>query len=377
VRVLLVMEATIGGTRRHIGDLGRGLLAAGHEVHLVLSALRQPDFERDMAELEDAGCRVHNLPMVRAIRPATDWRHAAWIKRYLREVRPDIVHTHSSKAGVLGRHASLATGIGARVHTPHTFAFLFGAMFSPAKRRLFRAIEQYYGRRTDRLIAVSATEAETIRAAGVLDPARVRTVYNGIDTARWSAAEPADLAACGVPEGALVAVVVGLLNSAKGQDLAIEALAQAAASEVHLLFVGHGEDEAMLRALAERLGVTDRVHFLGWRTDVPSLVAASDWLLLPSRWEGMPYVVLEAMAAARPVLASRVDGARELVRDGENGLLVDSGSADALAQGLRRVSEIGRDGAREMGRAGERGLEARFTVEGMTRATVEVYEEAL
>lgn len=377
MRVLLVMESTIGGTRRHIADLGRGLVAAGHEVHMVLSALRQPDFRHDMEELERTGCRVHHLPMVRAIRPATDWRHAGWLKRTLRETRPDIVHTHSSKAGVLGRHASLATGVGARVHTPHTFSFLFAAMFGPAKRRLFRAIERHYGQRTARLIAVSATEAETIRASGVVDPERVRTVYNGIDASRWSSAAPADLTTCGVPEGALVAVVAGLLNRAKGQDVAIEALARLDDARLHLLLVGHGEDEPMLRALAAARGVAERVHFLGWRTDVPELLAAADWLLLPSRWEGMPYVVLEAMATARPVLATRVDGARELVVDGETGFLVEPDSAEALAEALARLPEVGREGARAMGREASTRLESRFTVEGMTRATVAVYEEAL
>ena len=124
MRVLHVMESTIGGTRRHIVDVTLGQLELGLDVHLVVAAER----------LRAAGASVVVLPMERAIRPATDLRHARFLGRHLREVRPDVVHTHSSKAGVLGRHASLATGIGGRVHTPHTFAFLFGAMFGSAKR---------------------------------------------------------------------------------------------------------------------------------------------------------------------------------------------------------------------------------------------------
>ena len=218
------MECTIGGTRRHITEVARGQNALGLDVHLAVAAERQPDFREDLARLVDEGVRVLELPMVRAVNPRLDLAHARALTRHVREVRPDVVHAHSSKGGVLGRWAALSAGVGRRVYSPHTFAFLHAASFGPAKRRLYRAIEAWFGRRTDRMIAVSDSEAETMRAAGVIDPERVRVVPNGIDPQPYSAALPADRAELNTPASAPVASLVGLVYEAKGQDLALEAL---------------------------------------------------------------------------------------------------------------------------------------------------------
>ena len=164
-----VMEATIGGTRRHLVDVAFAQLRRGDEVSLLVSTLRDPGFEADLRGLEQEGAHVRRIPMVRSIRPAKDLRHLRQVKSALRELRPDVVHTHSSKGGVLGRRASLSTGIGARVHTPHTFAFLFGALFGRAKRAVFRSIERSLASSTHRLIAVSASEAQTIEASGIVE----------------------------------------------------------------------------------------------------------------------------------------------------------------------------------------------------------------
>lgn len=388
MRVLEVMECTIGGTRRHLVDLAGGLLAAGDELHLCVAAEREPRVREDLARLAAAGAVVHELPMVRSIRPATDWRHERALRRLLRELRPDVVHTHSSKAGVLGRSASLATGLGARVHTPHTFAFLFDAMFSPWKRRVFRAIEARLARRTGRLIAVSSGEAETMCAAPgggdpVVPPDRARVVVNGVDPAAWAGHEPyagPDRAALGLEPGDTAVLVAGLLNPAKGQDLALEALAAAPLAgrdEVKLLLAGHGDDLPRLEAAVARLGLGGRVRFLGWRDDLPRLMATADLLLLPSRWEGMPYAVLEAMAAGLPVVATRVDGARDLVDEGVTGHLVPVGDVTAIAAAIRRVVDLDPDQRRALGARGAARVAERFTIEHMVAGTRDVFREAI
>ncbi len=371
-----VMEATIGGTRRHLVDVASAQLRRGDEVSLIVSTLRDPGFDGDLRRLEGEGASVRRVPMVRSIRPARDLRHLRQVKAALRELRPDVVHTHSSKGGVLGRRASLSTGIGARVHTPHTFAFLFGALFGRAKRAVFRSIERSLAGSTHRVIAVSAGEARTIEASGIVDAARLRTVPNGIDPARVEGAAPADVVALGLDPELPVAAVVGLLYSAKGQDLALEALAAEGLEGLQLLFVGPG-DQAPLTELAGRLGVQRRVAFTGARDDVPSILAAADFLLLPSRWEGMPYVVLEAMAASRAVVATPVDGARDLVEDGVNGYLAASISSSALADAMRRAVLAGRSRRETQGRAGRALLEERFSVDAMVEQLDAVYREAL
>ncbi len=375
MRVLLVMEATIGGTRRHIVDVARGLSRRGVETHLVASAERVPAFRADLAGLARDGVHVREIPMVREIRPGVDFRHHQALVSLLHQIRPDVVHTHSSKAGVLGRTAALRTKIGRLVHTPHTFAFLFGAMFSPTKRALFRRIEAFLGARTDRTIAVSESEAETIRAAKIVAPERVRVVPNGIDPTRWTGAAAADRAALGVPEGAPCAVVAGLLNAAKGQDVALEALARPGLEELHVLFAGDGELRAELEEQARRLGVAKRAHFLGWRDDVPALFGAADFVLVPSRWEGLPYVVLEAGAAGRPVVGTKVDGVRELVSEGDTGFLAQIDSADDLARAIARALTAGPLERARMGERGRARVLAEHGLDTMVARLVDVYGE--
>ncbi|MFT6041890.1 MAG: glycosyltransferase involved in cell wall biosynthesis [Gammaproteobacteria bacterium] len=376
MRVLEVMECTIGGTRRHLVDLAGGLVGCGDDVHLVVAVERMAAFRTDLQALEARGCTVHELPMVRSISPKKDLAHKREIARLLRELRPDVVHTHSSKAGVLGRSASMSTGIGARVHTPHTFAFLFDAMFSAPKRMLFRGVEKHLAKGTDRMIAVSQGEASTMIEAGVVAREKVCVVANGVDPESWSGVAPASRQELGIPDTGVMVLVAGLLNSAKGQDLAIEAMGQVRSEQVYLVLAGHGEELEALQALAARLGVEHRVRFLGWRDDVPALVAAADIVLLPSRWEGMPYVVLEAMAAARPVVATRVDGATDLVVPGQTGELVDVLDVAGIAAALDRMAEQSPEQRALLGQAGEARIRSAYCIEHMVAATRKVFRAA-
>lgn len=377
MRVLHVMECTIGGTRRHLVDVASGQRALGLDVAVAAAALRQPDFEGDLARLEALGVRVHRVPMVRPLSPTDDARDLGRLRRVLRAERPDVVHTHASKAGALGRMASVLEGTGARVHTPHTYSFLFGAMFSRPKRALFRAIEQGLSGHTALTIAVSPSEGRTIAESGVVERARVRVVPNGIDPTPWLDAVPVPRAELADDPRAVVAVVVGLLNAAKGQEILLEALARPGLQSLHVAFVGWGEDEEMLRARALELRVGSRVRFLGFRADVPRILAAADLLVLPSRWEGMPYAVLEAMASAKPVVATPVDGARDLVSSGATGELAAAVDPDALASALRTQLARGPDERGAQGATARGRLLERHTAATMVRGIVDVYAEAL
>ncbi|MBI5362915.1 MAG: glycosyltransferase [Planctomycetes bacterium] len=375
LHVAHVMEATIGGTRRHLRDVARLQRALGLDVTVIASNLREPRVEADFVELERLGVVVERLPMRRAIAPFADLGHERALERILAARRPDVVHSHSSKAGVLARLASLSTGIGVRVHTPHTFAFLFEALFSAPKRAFFRRIEAALAERTHAVVAVSRGDAETIAASRVVPAERLRVVENGIDPAPWLAARPIGRATLGVPEKAPLALVAGLLNAAKGQDLALELLALPAGRELVLLLAGDGADRARLEARARALGVAERVRFLGWRDDVPSLMAACDLVLLPSRWEGLPYVVLEALAAGVPVVATPVDGARELVLDGTTGVLARAITADALDEALGRFLALTAPRRAELGRNGRERVLAGYTAERMAARLAALYRE--
>ncbi|MDP6538775.1 MAG: glycosyltransferase family 4 protein [Planctomycetota bacterium] len=374
MRVMHVMESTIGGTRRHLVDLAGGLVERGLEVHLVVAAERQSDFRADLDRLADAGCGVRELAMVRSISPLRDPRHLRALEAILRAERPDVVHTHSSKAGVLGRLASIRTGIGRRVHTPHTLAFLFREMFGPVKRRAFLGLERWLGARTERVIAVSESEGRTVRESGIVAPERVRVIPNGVEVRAVGSRGPGlDLAGLGLDPARRCAAVVGLLNVAKGQDLAIDALA--GLEDLQLLLVGHGEERAALERRARRRGVADRVCFAGFRPDVEAVLASVDLLLLPSRWEGMPYVVLEAMAAGLPVVATPVDGAVDLIEDGRSGWLATEITAAALAEALSQALAADAESLAAVGGRGRERVAREFTREGMVDGAAALYEE--
>lgn len=374
MRVLLVIEATIGGTRRHVVDLARGLVRRGVEVWLASSQRRDPGYPADLEALAAEGVRCVDVPMVRSIRPGRDLADLRALVDLTRLVQPDVVHTHSSKAGVLGRLAAASTARPV-VHTPHTFAFLFRAEFGAWQRALFRALEVALAGSTAAVVAVSRSEAESMCRAGVVPRERVRVVPNGIDASRWVSARPVSRASLGVPEGVPLLAVLGLLHVAKGQDVALRSLARPELAGSHLLLAGMGEARAELEELARSLGVADRAHFLGWRDDAPELVAASDLVLLPSRWEGMPYIVLESMAAARPVVAARVDGAVELVEDGRTGALVEIEDDAGLARAAARVLALGESARERMGALGRERVLATFTLDRMLDSLLAVYAE--
>jgi len=370
------MECTIGGTRRHLVDVVRGQLERGHPVALAVACLREPRFRADLEDLQRRGARVFEIPMLRSISPWRDAKHLGEVRRALRAFEPDVVHTHSSKAGVLGRLASLLEHRGARIHTPHAFAFLFSAEFSAAKRGLFRRMETSLARRTARIIAVSEGEAATIRASGVVPPERLRVVRNGIDPAPWLAAKPADRASLGIPEDVPLILVAGQLHIGKGQDLAVEALARPGLERAHLLLLGGGPLQARIEQLASELKVRDRLHLPGWSDQVGPWMLASDLVLLPSRWEAMPYIVLEAMACAKAVVATRVDGAREMIVEGENGALCEIESAESIAQALQRILAQVPAQRSAMGLRGREKLLAEGTASRMVDRLLAVYAEA-
>ena len=384
VRVLQVMECTIGGTRRHLRDLTLGLLARGHSVEVVCAAGRDPGMHEDMDLMRSAGTRVHHIRMVRSIRPGRDVWHAARLATILCDRGFDVLHTHSSKAGALGRSVGALLSGAARVHTPHTYAASFDGGKgqggeSPGPLKLILATERLLGRVTDRLVHVSADERDEGQALGVIPTSRARVVPNGIDASHF--ATPSGGAALrselGIPAQAQVVGTVGLLNDAKGHDVLLEAAARR--EGLHVLLVGHGELEGSLRELAQRLGIEHRVHFAGWRDNLGSAHDAMDIFALPSRWEGLSYAMLEALAAGLPVVSTAVNGSREVLVP-ENGpacgLVVPCGDVSALAEALGRVLDD-ESLATALSRAGPVCVSERYSLDAMVDGTLEVYREVV
>ncbi len=333
----------------------------------------------NLRRLEKESIRYHVLPsLIRPINPGQDcialWR----LVRLLKSERPEIVHTHTSKAGVLGRLAAWIAGVPTIIHTPH--GHVFYGHFGPVRSRLFLYIERGLARMTSRLIALTAAERQDhlMRRVGRGD--RFAVIPSGIDVERFKNARRAGKVVpdwFGCPPDSLIVGSIGWLTDIKGHRFLVEAVAQLKHEwpALHLVIVGTGEQRDALIAQAERAGIGEALHLVGSREDVEHCLAGFDYFSLPSLNEGMGRSLIEAMTAGLPVIASRVGGIPSLIDDGVNGLLVPAGNSPALAGALRRMLRDPQC-AHEMGAKAADTIGGEYSIASMVRGIEALYQEA-
>lgn len=336
--------------------------------------------DKHCRELEKAGIRWIVIPtLTRELNPLKDLLALWSLVRLFRREQPAIVHTHTSKAGVLGRLAAWWCGVPVVVHTPH--GHVFYGHFTAVLSRTFMLVERVLARLTTRLIALTEAERDEHLERRVGRAEQFTVVPSGIDLERFRSVgrtwggRPTWFPC---PPGSIVVGSVGWLTPVKGHRVLIEAAAQLKATfpNLHVVLVGSGGLHAELSALADRLRLKDSVHFLGEREDVEVCLSAMDLFVLPSLNEGMGRALVEAMAAGLPVIASRVGGVPALIEHDRTGLLVPAGNPGALAQAIRQVLDRP-DWARQMGQAASHSIGQRFSATAMVRAIEWVYEQAL
>lgn len=373
VRVAQVLEAVVGGTKKHVLDLCRNLDPERFELCAVLSPLRDPDPGATRALLEEAGVEVFHVPMRRGPAPLADMQAVRRIAQFLRRARPHILHAHSAKAGLLGRLAARRARVPAVVYTPHSFPFTM-TVARPLREAYLR-VERVLGRRTDCVVCVCETERETALRARVAPPERLVVIENGIAfTPPLEVDRAQKLAALGLPADARVILCVGDLRAQKGHEFAVRAMRAVLEGEprARLLIAGEGPLGARLQRMAAPPG--DRVRLLGPRDDVPELLACCDIFCQPSLWEGCPYALIEAAAAGCVLVGSAIPGIVDIIEDGVTGLLARPGSAEDLARTL--LEALHRDDGRgEWGRAAQRLVMQRHTLERMVSLTAALYVE--
>lgn len=309
-------------------------------------------------------------PLRRQVNPILDplafWR--LW--REIRKSRPDIVHTHSSKAGFLGRLAARFAGVPHIVHTPH--GHIFHAYFSGLATGAFIALERMAARWTDRIITLSDEEARDHLRHQIGRPEQFVTIPSGVDLAAVTAAPLVRLS----PEGPVVGTVARLVP-VKGLQYLIDAAPAILrrCPTARFLLVGDGEMRGGLERTVRSLGLGDRITFAGFREDVPSVLAGMDVFVLPSLNEGMGRVLVMAMALGKPIVATRVGGVPELLGDGEAGILVPPGDPTAIADAVsglladpRRASALGGAGRRRA---------LRYSAEAMISELAKLYHEVV
>jgi glycosyltransferase involved in cell wall biosynthesis len=362
VAYIVTRADPIGGVQVHVRELTAALRAHGHEPTVIIGG-RGPL----LAQLRERGIQtvvVRHLSV--PINPLRDFRALREIGAVLKELQPDVVGVHSAKAAILGRLAARSLGIPV-ILTAHGWTFTPG--IPPLQAMVYRRIEQFMGRFTDKIMAVSEFDRRLGLAAGIVPESRLVTVYNGIpDVPTELRADPS--------RSPVRLVMVARLAPQKDHVTLLRALVDLQNYRWELDLVGEGPLLEQTKNLAQRLGLSGRVHFLGQRTDVEQLLANSQVALLITNWEGFPISILEAMRAGLPVVASAVAGTGESVRDDQTGYLAPRGNVDVLRDRIAQLLADPQLRAR-LGANGRRLYERQFTLDAMVKRTLAVYHEVV
>jgi glycosyltransferase involved in cell wall biosynthesis len=312
--------------------------------------------------------------LVRPVAPLKDLRALVSLRRSIRRFHPQVVHTHSSKAGVLGRLAARLERVPCVVHTVHGFGFT--PLQSPVKRAAFFRAEKTAARWTDHFVAVSRVNRDRGVELGLWKPDQVSVIRAGVDLDRFRAANDGreTRRRLGLPDGVPVVTQIGNFKPQKAPLDFIAAAARIAETmpEVWFVMVGDGPLRGEAEARAAEFGLGDRAIFCGWWDDVPGLLAATTVSVLSSRHEGLPCSVVESLAAGVPVVATEVDGTPEVIRPGVNGELVAPGDYDGLAAAVLAILNDG-ERRRSMAAAAADGLDE-FGRDHMVRELEELYQ---
>ncbi len=377
-----------GGSAENTFLTVRGLDKGRYEVLLITGPLPDGGTSADaevraaqsnVIAARDTGVRVIAIRrLVRELRPLSDLVTLFSLLRIIGLEQPAIVHTHTSKAGILGRWAALLCRVPVIVHTPH--GHVFWGYFGPLKTRLFIWLERVTAWFTDVIITLTPQEREDHLKLRIAPERKFAVIHSGIDLGKFRAvgfAQAEAKRALGIEPATVVVGTAGRLTAIKGQDTLIRAVSELVrgGGDVALVLLGEGELRGELEELARRLGIGPQVRFLGWRSDVADVMAAFDIFCLPSLNEGMGKVLVEAMALAKPIVASDIGGIRDLVRPGENGILVPVGDPAAWVAAITRLTGDPQE-RRRMGEAG-RGLAPLYSAEEMIKKIDRLYGNLL
>jgi glycosyltransferase involved in cell wall biosynthesis len=376
--VHVITRLIIGGAQENTVLTCAGLHARGHRVTLISGPTVGPEgsiVDRARA----AGYAYIEVPeLVRAVRPWTDWQCRRKLAALYRDLQPDVVHTHSSKAGILGRLAAADADVPRVVHTIHGMSFNRTQPWP--LRRGYAWLERIAARRTHAIVTVADAMIDQSVAAGIAPRDRFLTVYSGMET-EWFAPDAQQRqqtrADWGVPDDAIVVGTVARLFRRKGYEQLIPIMSRAAKRQprLHFVWIGDGAQRPAYEAELARRGLTERTTLTGLvpPAKVPLLLAGCDLLAHTSQWEGLPRAVVQALLMEVPAVAFAIDGTPEVVIERETGRLVTLSDLDGFAAALE---ELAGDAAqrRACGAAGRQRCLAQFDWRGMVAQLEALYE---
>jgi glycosyltransferase involved in cell wall biosynthesis len=325
--------------------------------------------QEQVNRLNDAGVQTQAFPLIRHYNPITTLPAVASLARYLRQEEFDIVHTHSTEAGIIGRFAARAAGVDNVVHTVHGVPFTEDR--NAVLNRFVLACERRAATYTNRIITNADVIAEEYLERGIGTREQYRTIYSGVDLETFREASPAT----DLPGERPRIVMIARLAQGKGFRVLLDALESLSGFDGSVCIVGDGPLYDEIERQIEERGLSGTVFLTGYRDDVPNVLTASDILALPSFREGTPRVITEAMASGLPVVATDVAGIPEQISHGDNGYLIPPGDSEALRDWLEKL--LTDKALREQ--MGERGLDRIniFSVTKMVNELDDVYQELL
>lgn len=365
----MITRSDWGGAQAHLFDLLRKNCTS-HECFLIVGE------DGELAErTRELGVPVWIVPyLVQPIRPLYDLVAIHKVRNIIRQIQPDIIHLHSSKAGIVGRVAARITNVPS-IFTAHGWAFTDGV--SIVRKVITLPIEKIMGLYTEKIICVSDYDRQLALKYRISQPEKLITIHNGVpelnnvDLVRRPETQEKD------KDSVLKCIMVARFSPQKDQATLLKAISQISnETPVELYLVGQGECIESMKNLANEILNNEKVYFLGPRTDIPELLADMDLFLLITNYEGFPLSILEAMRAGLPVIATDVGGVKEAVMDGVNGYLVARGDVDNIRDKIQLLAK-NFELCKKMGNAGRVRFLEFFTSEKMLNQTVALYEEVI
>jgi glycosyltransferase involved in cell wall biosynthesis len=336
--------------------------------------------EKDIRRLESEGIEFIQCPsLVRRINIIKDIKAFFDLWRIIKKNNPVIVHTHSSKAGLIGRLAARLAGTPIIVHTPHGHVF-FG-YFGPFKTKLFIILEKAVARVTDKIVTLTNREKKDHILFKIADQDKFSVICSGLELNRLQESSPEEKHSLkkelGIPGNSLIVGTAGRLVPVKGPEFLVRASKYVISKypETYFVFTGDGPLEQDLKRKVRKMGIAKNIIFSGWRDDLAKVISIYDVFVLPSLNEGMGRVLVEAMALGKSIVASDVGGIPDLVIHGKNGFLVPAKNPEQLAKYIQVLLE-NKDKREKMGLAGKK-MALNFGAESMIEKIAGLYEELL
>ena len=380
--VRIIARLNVGGPAIHTILLTQALNNEYYKSVLVTG--RVGIGEKDMAYLAgEKGVEPIIIPeLERKISPVKDVLALWKIYSIIRREKPDIVHTHTAKAGVLGRVAAILAGAPIRIHTFH--GHVFDSYFNGFSASVFLSIERFLATFSKYIVVVSASQKEEIvNKYKIAGEYKVKVVPLGLELGVFSLIGPKNgklRSGLGISSGCVLIGLIGRLVPVKNHRMFLDACKKlfdmAGGYDIKCIVIGDGEERAGLEGYAEKLGIRGKVIFSGWREEMADVYADLDIVALTSLNEGTPVALIEALASGRPVVSTDVGGVKDVVEDGVNGYLIASGDVPGFA---KHLFELAGDPQKrdDFGRNGRRKVLQRYSKERLVKDVKALYEEAL